>query len=182
MYILTIYIICVIKIRFFNRVCVCICHLQVVAKLAAETHSKVYAKVMRDFVGLEDVMDEQSKLALIEFSYNVTLGKLDEAYRSVKAIDSPSIWENMAHMCVKTKRLDVAEVCLGNMGHARGAAALRAAKLDKFSTLESLMGVVAIQLGLLDDAARLFREANRLDLLNSLYQCTGTVFRERNRR
>ena len=27
----------------------------------------------------------------------------------------------MAHMCVKTKRLDVAEVCLGHMGHARGA-------------------------------------------------------------
>ena len=49
-------------------------------------------------------------------------GKLDEAYRTVKAIDSPAIWENMAQMCVKTKRLDVAEVCLGNMGHARGAA------------------------------------------------------------
>jgi hypothetical protein len=30
----------------------------------------------------------------------------------------------MAHMCIKTKRLDVAEICLGNMGHARGAAAV----------------------------------------------------------
>ena len=45
-------------------------------------------------------------------------GKLDEAYRVVKAINSPSIWENMAQMCVKTKRLDVAEVCLGECcGH-----------------------------------------------------------------
>ena len=47
--------------------------------------------------------------------------QLDEAYRAVKTIGSASIWENMAHMCVKTKRLDVAEVCLGHMGHARGA-------------------------------------------------------------
>jgi intraflagellar transport protein 140 len=28
-------------------------------------------------------------------------------------------------MCVKTKRLDVAEICLGHMGHARGARAVR---------------------------------------------------------
>ena len=37
---------------------------------------------------------------------------MDAAYRAVKAINSPGIWENMLHMCVKTKRLDVAEVCL----------------------------------------------------------------------
>ena len=49
----------------------------------------------------------------LRYRYNLTLGKLDEAYRTVKAIDSPAIWENMAQMCVKTKRLDVAEVCLG---------------------------------------------------------------------
>lgn len=146
---------------------------EVYAKISAENSCKVFAKVMRDFVGLDGVMDEQAKLALIEFSFNVTLGKLDEAYRSVKAIDSPSIWENMAHMCVKTKRLDVAEVCLGNMGHARGAAALRQAKEDPFATLESKIGIVAIQLGLLDDAARLFRECGRFDLLNLLYQSTG---------
>jgi hypothetical protein len=94
---------------------------------------KIYSKVMRDFVGLEDI-NEGIKTALLDFSYNLTLGRLDEAYRVVKAINSPTIWENMAQMCVKTKRLDVAEVCLGNMGHARGAAAVRAAKLDPNST------------------------------------------------
>ena len=56
------------------------------------------------------MLDDSSKIALIEFSYNLTLGKLEEAYRAVKTIESPSIWENMAGMCVKTKRLDVAEV------------------------------------------------------------------------
>jgi intraflagellar transport protein 140 len=34
----------------------------------------------------------------------------------------------MAHLCIKNKRLDVAEHCLGNMEHARGARAVREAK------------------------------------------------------
>lgn len=131
---------------------------------------KVFSKVMRDFVGMDEV-DTMTKMALLDFSYNLTLGKLDEAYKAVKAIDSPSIWENMAQMCVKTKRLDVAEVCLGNMGHARGAAALRESR--KEDNLEVSVGVLAIQLGLCDDAARLFREAGRQDKLNDLYQCGG---------
>ena len=49
----------------------------------------------------------------------------DEAHRAVKLIKKASVWENMARMCVKTKRLDVAEICLGHMGHARGARAVR---------------------------------------------------------
>ena len=133
--------------------------------------SRIFSKVMRDFVGLDDV-DSTVRVALLEFSYNLTLGKLDEAYKSVKAIDSPAIWENMAQMCVKTKRLDVAEVCLGNMGYARGAAAVRLSKKDGDSA-DTTVGVLAVQLGLLDDAARLFREAGRYDKLNKLYQSAG---------
>lgn len=131
---------------------------------------KIYSKVMRDFIGMDDVT-EHAKAALLDFSYNITLGHLDEAYKAVKAIDSPNIWENMAQMCVKTKRLDVAEVCLGNMGHARGAAAVRESKLEDSPDVS--VAVLAVQLGLLDDAARLFREAGRHDKLNKLYQAAG---------
>jgi intraflagellar transport protein 140 len=135
---------------------------------------KIFSKTMRDFVGITQV-DEAVKFALLEFSFNLTLGKLDEAYRAVKAIDSPFIWENMAQMCVKTKRLDVAEVCLGNMGHARGACALRESLQDpkNHENPDVSVGILAIQLGLLDDAARLFREGGRYDMLNILYQAAG---------
>ena len=132
--------------------------------------SKLMSKVMRDFVGLEDV-DNITKAALLDFSYFLTIGNMDEAYRAVKLIKNPSVWENMAHMCVKTKRLDVAEVCLGNMGHARGAAAVRLAKNEP--ELEAAVGAVAVQLGLLEDAERLFKECGRYDLLNNLYQGQG---------
>ena len=40
-------------------------------------------------------------------------------------VQSEHVWENMARMCVVTTRLDVAAICLGNMGHAAGARAVR---------------------------------------------------------
>lgn len=59
---------------------------------------------------------------------------------------SESVWENMAKMCVKTRRLDVATVCLGNMGHARGAKALRESLSEP--ELDARVAVLAMQLGL----------------------------------
>ena len=66
-------------------------------------------------------MDAETKQALLDFSYFLTIGNMDAAYQAVRLIKSSNVWENMAHMCVKTKRLDVVEVCLGNMGLAKGA-------------------------------------------------------------
>jgi len=48
----------------------------------------------------------------------------------------------MAQMCVKTKRLDVAQVCLGNMRFARGARAAREAESEK--ELEARLAMVAV--------------------------------------
>lgn len=52
----------------------------------------------------------------------------------------------MARMCVKTKRLDVAALCLGNMGHARGARALRQAM--KEPQLDARVAMLALQLNM----------------------------------
>ena len=62
-------------------------------------------------------------------------------------ISSESVWENMARMCVKTQRLDVAAVCLGNMGNARAAKAVREAKT--IPEQEARLAVLAVQLGML---------------------------------
>ena len=89
----------------------------------------VRKKVLRDFVGLETASESERK-DLMRFSYYLTVGNMDEAYRAVKKIESPSIWNNMAHTCIKTKRLDVAKVCLGNMKFAWGARAVREVGVD----------------------------------------------------
>ena len=51
----------------------------------------------------------------------------------------------MARMCVKTRRLDVASVCLGNMQHSRGARALREAANEP--ELDARVAILAMQLG-----------------------------------
>ena len=60
---------------------------------------------------------------------------------------SETVWENMAKMCVKTRRLDVASLCLGHMGHARGAQALR--DVADEPELNARVAMLAIQLGML---------------------------------
>lgn len=62
-------------------------------------------------------------------------------------ISSESVWENMARMCVKTQRLDVAAICLGNMGNARAAKAVREAQ--SIAEPEARLAVLAVQLGML---------------------------------
>ncbi|XP_016380630.1 intraflagellar transport protein 140 homolog [Sinocyclocheilus rhinocerous] len=86
-------------------------------------------------------------------------------------ISSEAVWENMARMCVKSRRLDVARVCLGNMGNARAARALRNA--EKEPEVEAQVAVLATQLGMLEDAERLYKSCGRFDLLNKFYQAAG---------
>lgn len=129
-------------------------------------------RVMRDFVGMENA-DKTTMDAMMNFSYCLTMGNMDEAYRAVRLIKSPTVWQNMANMCVKTKRIDVAEVCLGNMSHARAAAALRDARKDESLPLEAQIAVVAVQLGMIEDAEKLYVSCGRYDLLNELYRYAG---------
>ncbi|XP_023584150.1 intraflagellar transport protein 140 homolog [Trichechus manatus latirostris] len=125
---------------------------------------------LRDFMGLEDG-DRATRDAMLNFSFFVTVGDMDEAFKSIKLIKSEAVWENMARMCVKTQRLDVARVCLGNMGHARGARALREAEQEP--ELEARVAMLAVQLGMLEDAERLYKKCRRYDLLNKFYQAAG---------
>lgn len=131
---------------------------------------RLKTRVMRDFVGLENITEENRR-DLLNFSYFLTIGNMDEAYKSVKKISSESIWENMAHMCVKTKRLDVAEICLGHMNNAVGAKAVRESKKEKEK--EAQVAMLAIHLKLPEEAERLYTECKRWDLLTQFYMSSG---------
>jgi intraflagellar transport protein 140 len=67
----------------------------------------IIRKSMKDFVGLESV-EESIRKAIMNFSHYLTVGNMDEAYNSVRNIRNNTVWQNMAQMCVKTKRMDVA--------------------------------------------------------------------------
>uniref|UniRef100_A0A8C7E0Z2 Intraflagellar transport 140 n=1 Tax=Naja naja TaxID=35670 RepID=A0A8C7E0Z2_NAJNA len=132
-------------------------------------HQMVARRPMRDFMGLEEC-DKTTCEAMLNFSFYLTIGDMDEAFKAIKLIKSEAVWENMARMCVKTQRLDVAKVCLGNMGHARGAKALREAEREPEK--EAQVAMLAIQLGMLEDAEQLYKQCQRYDLLNKFYQAS----------
>jgi len=136
----------------------------------SDTNLLIVRKPMKDFVGLEHV-DETIRKAIMNFSHYLTVGNMDEAYNSVRNIKNQTVWQNMAQMCVKTKRIDVAMVCLGNMRFARGAKATRETENEK--ELDARLAMVAIQLNMMDDAKELYKSCGRYDLLCKLHQSCG---------
>ncbi|CAM1291051.1 IFT140 (predicted) [Pycnogonum litorale] len=142
-----------------------------VSKDQNKMYKLIRAQSMRDFVGLE-TSDDATKAAMMNFCFFLTVGNMDEAFKAIKTIRSENVWENMAKMCVKTKRLDVASVCLGKMGHARGAKALREAiaTIADPDEVDARVAVLAVHLGMLDEAEKLYKSSGRYDLLNKMYQ------------
>ena len=60
---------------------------------------------------------------------------------------SKKVWESMACMCVRTQQLDVAAVCLGNMGNAMAAKAVRESK--SIPEPEARLAILAVHLNML---------------------------------
>lgn len=131
--------------------------------------SKVVKLLMREFEELGPC-DDMTKKAIMDFSFYISMANMDEAFKSIKAIKNETVWKSLAKMCVKTKQLDMAVLCLGHMKHVKGARALREAIEDSTLNLEAKVGILAVQLGLYADAERLFRDAKRLDLLGNLLE------------
>ncbi len=66
-------------------------------KSAANNQSNMISlrRPMKDFLGLENV-DEATKKAIMNFSFYLTVGNMDEAYNSVRNIKNNTVWQNMA--------------------------------------------------------------------------------------
>lgn len=51
----------------------------------------ILRRPMKDFLGLENV-DEATKKAIMNFSFFLTVGNMDEAYNSVRNIKNNTVW------------------------------------------------------------------------------------------
>nr|CAD2162670.1 unnamed protein product [Meloidogyne enterolobii] len=131
----------------------------------------VIRRTLREFIGI-DVNDREAIQAMLDFSFYLCIGQMDNAFKAIKFIKNESVWEHMARMCVKTRRIDVARVCLGHMANARAARAIRRTiELKELPELQ--IARLAIELGMNEEAIRLFEKANRFDLVNQVYQAQG---------
>jgi intraflagellar transport protein 140 len=114
-----------------------------------------------------DVTNTSSLSALVDFIFYLNANDLDKAHLCIQSMRSTEMWNKLARVCVTQNRLDIAQRCLAKMGNGLGVAAVRRA--DK----EAALAEVAIQLGMVSDAERLYKECNRLDLLCNLYRRQG---------
>lgn len=127
-------------------------------------------KKFQFFAGMGEVSFE-IKNTIIEFSILIASGKIDEAYKSVQNIKSQKIWENIAVACIKSKRLDVLEICLSNMRFAIGIKAYRENQYEK--EVEVSLAMVAMHLNMIEEAKNLLEEVKRYDLLVRFYIAIG---------
>lgn len=129
-------------------------------------------KTLRDFIGLQN-SDAATRKMVLDFSLNVAQGNLDQAFICIRSLQSEAIWSNLAKMCVQTGRLDVAKICLGHLKQARSVRAIRKAMEDNTLEAEARTAVLAIELGMIEEAENLYKKCGRFDLLNKLLQNCG---------
>lgn len=127
---------------------------------------------MTNFKGIESTSETNRKL-ILDFSIFIADGKMDEAFRCIRSIQSETVWENLAKKCVQTGRLDVAKICLGNLKRALSVRALRLAMADETLEPEARIAVLAIELQMIPEAEALYKKCGRYDLLNELLQACG---------
>lgn len=132
-------------------------------------HSAVIKKTVRDFEGIKDSEAATIK-STIDFSFYMSVGKMEEAFKCVHAIKSKSVWEHMARICVKTKRIDVAMICLSNIGNSHAVRAIKEARAEPKDVQVALL---AAHLGMLKEAETILKTCKRYDVLNRIYQAGG---------
>ncbi|KAL3079084.1 hypothetical protein niasHS_014866 [Heterodera schachtii] len=131
----------------------------------------ILRRTMREFVGI-DPREEKAVRAMLDFAFFLCIGQMDSAFKAIKFIKSESVWEHMARMCIKTRRVDVARVCLGQMGNARAARAIRRT-VESGEGTEEQIAHLAVELGMAEEAIGLFQKADRWDEVNRLLQAQG---------
>ncbi|CAO1309472.1 unnamed protein product [Diamesa hyperborea] len=129
-------------------------------------------KTLRDFVGLQS-SDAATRKMVLNFSFAVAQGNMDQAFICIRSLQSEAVWTNLSKMCVQTGRLDVARICLGHLKQARSVRALRKAMEDQTLEPDARTAVLAIELGMIEEAENLYKKCGRFDLLNKMLQACG---------
>ncbi|KNE69154.1 hypothetical protein AMAG_14010 [Allomyces macrogynus ATCC 38327] len=118
-------------------------------------------------LGTDALSDRKTVLAMIEFQFALVCGNIDEAFRVVP-VKSKAIWTSLCTICIKTGNLTAAIKCIGLAGNAMAAKLVREAT-DRVEKL----GILAVHMGLVDEAVALYTKEERWDLLARLYESQG---------
>ncbi|KAI9349580.1 hypothetical protein BDR26DRAFT_852390 [Obelidium mucronatum] len=132
--------------------------------------TSIIIKPATDFIGLE-YAESHVVSAIIEFCYQVDIDNVDEAFKALNKVENERVWKNLAKICVKKRRVDVATKCLANIKHAKAIGALR--RVDNEYSLDLKAAVLGIFLDMPEEVEEIYEKAKRWDLLNIYYQDCG---------
>ncbi|KAJ3203129.1 hypothetical protein HDU82_006824 [Entophlyctis luteolus] len=136
-----------------------------------EANASIVVKSAPDFIGVEKP-DAAVVSAIIEFCYQVDIDNVDAAMKALSRLENDSVWRNLAKICVKKRRIDVAASCLANIRHAKAVGALRR-RTDIEDSVDLKAAVLASFLDMREEVEAIYLKLKRYDLLNLYYQETG---------
>jgi hypothetical protein len=136
---------------------------------AASTIKELISAVQLDCFGGFDNPDGALVDASLEFMAQMAAGNADAAVSAMRSVQDPRAWSAMASVSVRSGRLEVLELCLSSMEHLGAARAMRE-EASRTSEHGTIVGAVAVQLGLIDDAILAFQAARAWRPLCRLYQ------------
>ncbi|KAJ3271511.1 hypothetical protein HDV01_006562 [Terramyces sp. JEL0728] len=126
--------------------------------------------LVKEYAGI-NTEDESIVHTITEFSFHLAIGDLDEAVKVVKLIRNNAVWENMASVCVKTRRTSLSQLCLRKLKNAKVLRTV--SNLKKANDYNSISAYYAIHLGMYDDAKEIWAETKNYCDLNLFYQASG---------
>ncbi|KAJ3242971.1 hypothetical protein HDU78_000924 [Chytriomyces hyalinus] len=138
--------------------------------LSTSDTASIIPRPAEDFVGLENA-ETHVISSIVEFCYQVDVDNVDEAFKALSKVENERVWRNLAKICIKKRRVDVATVCLCNIKHAKAVNALRRTKNEDSAELKAAM--LAAFLDMHEEVQDIYEGAKRFDLLNVYYQESG---------
>ncbi|KZS12398.1 Intraflagellar transport protein 140 [Daphnia magna] len=135
--------------------------------------TKIHMRLLASLASLNDHSDKAARDALLSFSCHLRRGRVEQAYQAVRPFTNPKIWESLARSCVQLRRPDVGLICLGKLGNAKAAAAVRSAQAKYVGQVDAITAVLAVQLGMIKEAEAMCEQSSCYDLLSRMYQASN---------
>lgn len=140
--------------------------------LSQQSVKKLTLKEFQNFV---ENLDPTIMKQVLDFTFYMTTGFLEKAVvigANLAGNKISSIWDSLAKVCVTRRRPDVGAVCLGKMGDIKGALMMRKVMNENDMDDTCKVGVLAVNLGMIEEAESLFNEAQRPEMITKVVSAT----------
>jgi len=129
------------------------------------------SQVLPQFEGLDSAGYDGRK-SLMELNFHLATGDIDSAFNSIRGISNKSIWRSLAQMCAQMRRIDLVDLCFGQMEDGASAILLHKTKMKDNDEAAALC-LVDAQLGLYSEAKKAAVDTRRFDYLAKTHQALG---------